>query len=47
MKSAIVIPVHKKDDTQDCNDYVPIPFLPNIRKFGKLKEQTLKVPGRK
>ena len=33
MKIAIVIPVHKKDDTEDCNNYRPISLLPNISKL--------------
>ena len=37
MKIAIVIPVLKKDDTEDCNNYSPISLLPNISKlFEKL-----------
>ena len=37
MKIAIVISVHKKDDTEDCNNYRPISLLPNISKlFEKL-----------
>ena len=32
MKTAIVIPVFKKDDNQDCNNYRPISLLPNISK---------------
>ena len=30
MKIAIVIPVFKKEDKQDCNNYRPISLLPNI-----------------
>ena len=37
MKTAKVIPVFKKDDNQDCNNYRPISLLPNISKiFEKL-----------
>ena len=39
---AIVIPVHKKDDTEDCNNYRPISLLPNISKlFEKLVKNRL------
>ena len=42
MKIAIVIPVHKKDDTEDCNNYRPISLLPNISKlFEKLIKNRL------
>ena len=33
MKIAVVIPVLKKEDKQDCNDYRPISLLPNISKI--------------
>ena len=33
MKIARVIPIFKKDDSQDCNNYRPISLLPNIIKF--------------
>ena len=33
MKIAIVIPVFKKEDKQDCNNYRPISLLPNISKI--------------
>ena len=37
MKIAIVIPIHKKDDTQDCNSYRAISLRPNVSKlFEKL-----------
>ena len=42
MRIAIVIPVHKKDDTEDCNNYRPISLLPNISKlFEKLIKNRL------
>ena len=42
MKIAIVIPVHKKDDTEDCNNYRPTSLLPNISKlFEKLIKNRL------
>ena len=42
MKIAIIIPVHKKDDTEDCNNYRPISLLPNISKlFEKLIKNRL------
>ena len=33
MKIAIVVPVYKKDDSLDCNNYRPISSLPNISKI--------------
>ena len=33
MKIVIVVPIHKKDDTQDCNNCRPISLLPNISKL--------------
>ena len=33
MKSAFVIPIHTKDDTEDCNNYRLISLLPNISKL--------------
>ena len=33
MKVAKVIPIFKKDDDQDCNNYRPISLLPNISKL--------------
>ena len=33
MKTAKVIPIFKKDDNQDCNNYRPISLLPNISKL--------------
>ena len=49
MRIAIVIPVRKKDDTEDCNNYRPISLLPNISKlFEKLiKNRLSKVSRRK
>ena len=49
MKIAIVVPIHKKDDTQDCNNYRPISLLPNISKlFQKLiKNRLSKFVGKK
>ena len=42
MKIAIVIPVHKKDDTEDCNNYRPILLIHNISKlFEKLRKNRL------
>ena len=42
MKIAIVIPVFKKEDNQDCNNYRPISLLPNISKvFEKLIKDRL------
>ena len=42
MKISIVIPVHKKHDTEDCNNYRPISLLPNISKlFEKLIKNRL------
>ena len=35
MKISIVIPVHNKDDTEDCNNYRPISLLPHISKLLK------------
>ena len=44
MKTALVIPVFKKDDNHDCNNYRPISLLPNVSKiFEKLiKDRLLK-----
>ena len=36
MKVAKVIPIFKKDDDQDCNNYRPISLLPNSKLFEKL-----------
>ena len=33
MEIVVVVPIHKKDDTQDLNNYRPIPLLPKISKF--------------
>ena len=33
MKIALVIPIFKRDDNQDCNNYRPISLLPNISKL--------------
>ena len=42
MKIIIIVPIHKKDDTQDCNNYRPISLLPNISKlFEKLIKNRL------
>ena len=42
MKFAIVVSIHKKDDTLDCNNYRPISLLPNISKvFEKLIKNRL------
>ena len=42
MKIATVIPVYKKDDNLDCNNYRPISLLPNISKmFEKLIKDRL------
>ena len=42
MKIAIAVPIHKKDGTQDCNNYRPISSLPNISKlFEKLIKNRL------
>ena len=45
MKTAKVIPLFKKDDNQDYNNYRPISLLPNISKiFEKLtKDRLLKL----
>ena len=42
MKIFIVVPIHKKDDTEDCNNYRPISSIPNISKlFEKLIKNSL------
>ena len=33
MKIALVIPIFKRDDNKDCNNYRPISLLPNISKL--------------
>ena len=33
MKIALVIPIFKRDDNEDCNNYRPISLLPNISKL--------------
>ena len=33
LKTAKVIPVHRKDSKLDCNNYCPISLLPNIEKI--------------
>ena len=41
-KIAIIFPVHKKDGTEDCNNYKPISLLPDISKlFEKLIKNRL------
>ena len=42
MKITIVIPVHKNDNTEECNNYRPISLLPNISNlFEKLIKNRL------
>ena len=42
MKIFVVVPIHKKDDTEDCNNYRPISLIPNISKlFEKLIKNSL------
>ena len=42
MKLAKVVPVYKKDDKFNCNNYRPISLLPNLSKiFGRLVHQKL------
>ena len=40
MKIAIAIPVHNKDDTEDCINYRPISLLPHISKLLKKSYRT-------